>query len=239
MSPDLFRQIVEARPSAPARRLSALPVSILVHALVLAALVVIPLLATDVLPIVRGDDALVMPVVVAPVPPSIPAPAPRRAPIEGLSNPSLAPVAAPNGVGRESMIQVDPAPDMAAPEGVGTVSGAGVPEGIGLAVIEAAPPARPREPVRAGGVVKAPVKLHDVIPVYPPMALAAHVEGVVIIEAVISPTGNVAQARVIRSKPLLDEAALAAVKQWRYTPTLLGGVPTPVILTVTVTFSLK
>ena len=58
-------------------------------------------------------------------------------------------------------------------------------------------------------------------------------------EAVISPTGDVAQARVIRSKPLLDEAALAAVKQWRYTPTLLGGVPTPVILTVTVTFSLK
>jgi protein TonB len=87
--------------------------------------------------------------------------------------------------------------------------------------------------------MKAPVKIRDVSPVYPSLAIASHVEGVVVIEAVIGPTGNIVEARVLRSKPLLDEAALAAVRQWRYTPTLLGGVPMSVILTVTVTFALK
>jgi protein TonB len=62
---------------------------------------------------------------------------------------------------------------------------------------------------------------------------------VVIIEAVISPSGEVQQARTLRSHPLLDEAALTAVRQWRYTPTLLNGIPVPVIITVTVTFTLR
>ncbi len=238
MSPDLFRQIVDARPSVPARRLSALPISILVHALVLAALVVIPLLASDVLPIVRGEDVLVMPIVLVPVPPAIPAPITRHAPMEVLANPDAAPVVQPSGIGRERLLQADPPTDVPVPEAVGTVPGVGVPGGTGVGDI-APPPARPREPVRAGGVIKAPVKVRDVSPIYPPMALAARVEGVVIIEAVIGVTGEVTEARVIRSKPLLDEAALAAVRQWRYTPTLLGGSPTPVILTVTVTFALK
>ena len=72
MSSDLFRQVVEARLSAPSSRLSALPVSILVHALVLAALVVIPLLASDILPIVRGTEILSVPVVLQPSPPVAP-----------------------------------------------------------------------------------------------------------------------------------------------------------------------
>lgn len=239
MSPDLFRQIVEARPSAPAGRLSALPFSILVHTLVLAALVVIPLLASDVLPLVRGTDILIMPAVVAPVPPTVPAPVARHAPVTEVASPGAAPSEAPNGIGRERMVQADPAPDTAAPTGAGDVPGGGVPGGDPTAIVDAPPPPRPTGPVRLSSTMKAPVKIHDVSPVYPVMAIASRVEGVVVIEAVIGPTGQIVDARVLRSKPLLDEAALAAVKQWRYTPTLLGGVPTSVILTVTVTFALQ
>jgi protein TonB len=240
VSPDLFRHIVEARPSAPASRLSALPVSILVHTLVLAALVVIPLLASDVLPLVRGNEMLIMPVVVPPRPPTIPAPAPRPTPVSELANPNLAPIEPPNGIGRERMIQADQRSDTAAPNGVGDVPGSEVPGGIGVVNADTPPPPpRPTGPVPVRSLLKPPVKIHDVSPVYPVMAIASRVEGVVVIEAVIGPTGNIVEARVLRSKPLLDEAALAAVRRWRYTPTLLGGVPTSVILTVTVTFALQ
>ena len=67
----------------------------------------------------------------------------------------------------------------------------------------------------------------------------ARVAGVVIIEATIGPNGKVQNARALRSIPLLDQAALDAVKQWEYTPTLLNGVPVPVIMTVTVNFTLQ
>ena len=93
-------------------------------------------------------------------------------------------------------------------------------------------------PVRVGGNVKAPTQLSKVNPVYPAEAMAAGVSGVVILEAVIGVDGRVNDAKVLRSIPQLDEAAVNAVRQWVYTPTLLNGVPVPVIMTVTVTFSL-
>jgi protein TonB len=61
----------------------------------------------------------------------------------------------------------------------------------------------------------------------------------VIIEATIGPTGTVQDARILRSIPLLDAAALEAVRQWEYTPTLLNGVPVPVLMTITVNFTLR
>ena len=84
-----------------------------------------------------------------------------------------------------------------------------------------------------------PRKIHDVAPTYPTIARTANVEGMVIIEAVIAADGTVRDARVLRSVPLLDRAALDAVKQWRYAPTRLGGVAVPVIVTVTVHFRLQ
>ena len=90
-----------------------------------------------------------------------------------------------------------------------------------------------------GGNIQAPKKVTDVNPVYPPIAQSARVQGVVIIEAIIGPDGRVTEAKVLRSIPLLDAAALDAVKQWVYTPTLLNGVPVPVIMTVTVNFTLQ
>ena len=76
-------------------------------------------------------------------------------------------------------------------------------------------------------------------PVYPPIAQSAKIQGVVILEAVIDGNGQVVDARVLRSIPLLDQAAYDAVKQWEFEPTLLNGVPTPVVMTVTVNFVLQ
>ncbi|OYV99799.1 MAG: hypothetical protein B7X11_05015, partial [Acidobacteria bacterium 37-65-4] len=76
-------------------------------------------------------------------------------------------------------------------------------------------------------------------PVYPQIAQSARVSGIVIIEATIGKDGSVTEAHVIRSIALLDQAALDAVKQWKYTPTTLNGVPVPVIMTVTVNFTLQ
>jgi len=101
------------------------------------------------------------------------------------------------------------------------------------------PPPPPAAPVRVGGNIKPPTKTKHVAPVYPAIAQSARVQGVVIIEATIGPNGKVQDARVLRSIPLLDQAALDAVKQWEFTPTLLNGVPVPVIMTVTVQFTLS
>ena len=104
------------------------------------------------------------------------------------------------------------------------------------------PAVEPRDssgPVRVGGSIRAPRRIRDVSPVYPSIAQQASVQGYVIIEAVIGTDGRVKDARVLGGQPMLQEAALEAVKQWEYTPTLLGGVPVEVIMNVTVHFKLN
>ena len=66
-----------------------------------------------------------------------------------------------------------------------------------------------------------------------------HVQGVVILEAVIDAQGTIERVKVLRSVPLLDGAAVEAVKGWRYTPTLLNGVPVSVLMTITINFTLQ
>ena len=111
---------------------------------------------------------------------------------------------------------------------------------IGLALAVLAPSAAFAQvaPVRVGGEIKEPTKIKHVPPVYPELAQQARIQGVVILEAVIGEDGAVREARVLRPAPMLDDAALDAVLQWKYTPTLLNGQPVPVIMTVTVTFTL-
>ena len=87
-----------------------------------------------------------------------------------------------------------------------------------------------------GGNVRPPVKLVDVPPVRPELAVRANVRGIVIVEVTIDVDGTVKDARVLRSIPMLDAAALEAVRQWRYEPTTLDGKPVPVIMTVSVAF---
>lgn len=88
-------------------------------------------------------------------------------------------------------------------------------------------------PVRVGGGVPAPRKIYDEAPVYPPVALEARVQGVVVIETIIERTGDVGEVRLLRSVPLLDQAALEAVRQWKYEPR-----PHRLQLTTTVNFTL-
>ena len=95
----------------------------------------------------------------------------------------------------------------------------------------------PARAVRIGGNIRPPTRTQYVEPAYPQSARAAALQGVVILELVIGEDGAVSSARVLRSIPMLDQAALDAVRQWRYEPTLLNGVPTPVIMTATVNFS--
>jgi TonB family protein len=101
---------------------------------------------------------------------------------------------------------------------------------------EARPAPGTSQPVRVGSVLQTPVKTVDVAPILPVQAQRAGVRGMVILELHIGADGSVTDAKVLRSIPLLDEAALAAARQWRYEPTLLNGVPVPTIVTASVPF---
>lgn len=92
--------------------------------------------------------------------------------------------------------------------------------------------------IRVGGTIKPPNKIYDVKPVYPQEAQAARVQGVVVAEVRVEPDGRVGAVQVVRSIPLLDEAAVDAIRQWEFTPTRLNGAPVPVVMTVTVQFTL-
>jgi TonB family protein len=106
------------------------------------------------------------------------------------------------------------------------------------AAADAARPAFPNA-IRVGGNVAPPVKTRDVQPQYPDKAREGRIQGVVILEIIIAESGGVADAHVLRSIPALDAAAIAAVLQWQFAPTLLNGVAVPVIMTVTVQFTLS
>jgi protein TonB len=106
------------------------------------------------------------------------------------------------------------------------------------------PPAPGRQagsarPLRVGGNISAPTKIKNVNPVYPDEAKDAKVQGVVIIETRVEADGTVGEAHILKSIPMLDEAALEAVRQWEFMPTHLNGQPVPVIMTVTVNFTLQ
>lgn len=109
----------------------------------------------------------------------------------------------------------------------------------------AAKPAQPEKPeelkdvVKATGDIKPPRLIKKVQPVYPEGARKSGVEGIVILEVTTDKTGKVAAVKVLRSVPLLDEAAIEAVKQWEYEPVLINGQPRPLVFTVTVNFKLQ
>ena len=93
-------------------------------------------------------------------------------------------------------------------------------------------------PLRVGGDVKPPKKTKNVPPLYPVEGKLFGAQGIVILETTIGEDGAVRDVRVLRSVPLLDWAAVATVLQWRYEPTVLNGQPTPVIMSVTVNYTL-
>ena len=232
MPRDLFGDVTRPSISIGNRKWYTVPVSLLSHSAVVLAVIVIPLLATDVLPAPwQKIDSVIIPI--APTPPQ-PPPTKHHDLIRPPANLNAAPTVAPEGITAEKPIE----PGWENRElPIGIVVGDPDPGAI-VAPPPMAPPPAPQQPMRVSGV-RQPQKIRDVQPTYSTFALAARVEGVVIIEATIGVDGRVVNAKVLRSVPLLDESALEAVRQWVYTPTLLNGVPVPVIMTVTVQFKLS
>ena len=116
----------------------------------------------------------------------------------------------------------------------------GVLGGTGTTVPTPPPAVRPlQRVVRVGGNLKAPHQTFSVDPAYPPLAREAHIWGTVVVDAVIDEHGNVVQVRVLGGHPMLIDAALKAVLQWKYEPTTLNGRPVSVELQVQVHFKLN
>jgi protein TonB len=174
----------------------------------------------------------------------IPLPPPPRgsAPIPADTSSNLAPIVAPSDItpetGLEHLPSVRASTDMPGVE-AGVPGGIDLPgQGLRIEPPPPPPPAAPQQPIRLRSGMEPPRKTVNVLPRFPATALAAHIEGVVVLDAVIDTAGRVTDVRVIRSIPLLDQAAIDAVRQWRFTPTLLNGNPVPILLTVTVQFKL-
>jgi protein TonB len=223
--------------SGEAMRRSFTLFSIVVHAIAITAALIAQVLAVGTLPTpyqpVLYEAASVMPLDV-----QLPKPRVGPAPPQTASY-NTAPTEAPVGVSAETERTREPG--LAAP---GLIPGveSGPPsniEGVGMVAAAPPPPPEPAGPIRLHSGMKAPVKTTDVAPVYPVIARSAHVQGVVILEAVLNARGGVDSVHVLRSIPLLDQAAVDAVQQWRFTPALLNGRPVPVVMTVTVNFTLQ
>jgi len=219
-----------------------LPMSLVLHAAFLLAMIVVPWLTPGVLPapasatrVILFEPAAIAPPLPPPPPRAVAAPPtrPRAKPPTPQTQAFTAPVETPD--------QVTPEPgiDLGVPAGdPGGVEG-GVPGGVvGGVVGGLSEPPPVIDPVRVGGDIKEPAKRKHVDPVYPDIAVRANIEGIVVLECHIGLQGQVTAVKVLRGIPLLNDAAVEAVRQWVYTPTLLNGIPMPVIMTVTVQFAL-
>lgn len=244
-----FRSLVftgRSRAAVPSVTLAA---SFFIHSTLLIVAVVAPLLFfEDSLPAtdlgVRAFFATPPELAPAPPPPPPPAPAAMR-----TRSPQAVATPPPEPARFTAPVEV---PDQLPPEeetvGIGVEGGVpggvegGVPGGVVGGVIGGLPQAAAPEPsrpvVRIGGNLRAPKLLYEVKPEYPPLAVMARLSGMVVLEAHVGIDGHVQSVRVLRGIPLLDEAAIAAVKQRRYQPLLLNGVPTEFILNMTMVFQL-
>ncbi len=177
-----------------------------------------------------------------PPPPAAPKPAAQPKPqVQKIVPIKPAEMTAPTII-PESIPEPLAEPEAEAPESEGGVEGGvvgGVPGGVLGGVVGGTGPGTGDEPLRVGGDVKAPVLLQKIEPGYPEAARKARMEGVVILEAIITSEGAVQDVKVLKSvNPLLDASAVRAVSQWKYRPATLNGRAVRVYLTVTVTFNL-
>ena len=218
------------------------------QATVVVLIVGLPLLfMTEQLPEVPTMMAFVADVPAPPPPPPPPpmaakpkqaAPKPEPA---AATNQFIAPLEEPAQI---ASLPEDEGSDTGVPGGVeGGIAGGvvgGVVGGLPEAPPPPPPPPAPRAPVRIGGQIKQPQLLKRVEPVYPPLAVKAHIQGVVILEATVDEDGAVTEVRLLRSaNPLLDREAEMALRQWRYSPLDLNGSHVPFVLTVTLSFFLE
>jgi protein TonB len=245
-----FRSLVFTEPrSHGAGRGATLAASIVIHAVLLAVAIVTPLLFfEEALPVtdVAVRAFFTSPPEVAPPPPPPPPPPPAA-----MRTRSPQAVATPPPEPARFVAPVE-VPDQLPPEeetvGIGVEGGVpggvegGVPGGVAGGIVGGLPPATTPAAsgpvVRVGGNIRAPKLLYEVKPEYPPLAVQARIQAIVILDAHVGTDGRVKSVRVLRGNPVLDEAAIAAVKQRRYQPLLLNGVPTEFVLTMTMVFRL-
>ncbi len=241
MPAEFLRDVVRPPATRRSRTWSVLPLSIAVHAAGALAFFIIPLAAEEPPPAPQPMSAALNIIEARPVPP--PPPPRTTQPVAARVNPHAAPLVAPATIENERPAEPADPGAFAPGGGVGIVDG--VPGGIDFGgalprpVVAPPPPPPTRQVFKPGGEIREPKKIFHVPPVYPQIALSSGVQGVVILEATIGETGAIENIRVLRSHPLLERAAVEAVKQWRYTPTRLNGQPVPVMITVTVNFMIE
>ena len=213
----------------------------------LGILILIPLIYTEALP-----KTMMATMLTAPPPPPPPPPPPAATQIVKVrpqvhlmdAGKLMQPKVIPKEV---KIIKEEAEPDMGSgavggvPGGVAGGSMGGVLGGVIGGMSTAPPPPKPKPtgPVRVGGNVQAARIINRVQPIYPPLARQTRISGVVRLHAIISKDGTIQQLEVISGHPLLQQAALDAVRQWRYQPTLLNGEPVEVDTTIDVIFSLN
>jgi periplasmic protein TonB len=221
-------------------------VSMALQVLFLGILILIPLIYTEALPRTLMSSILLAP---PPPPPPPPPPAPATVvhvkPVAHLMEAGklVAPKVIPKDV--KIIKEEEQPPDMGAgiaggvPGGVAGGSMGGVIGGVIGGAGGAPPPPKPNvSRVRVGGAVQAAKLVNRVQPMYPPLARQTRISGTVRLHAIIGKDGTVQQLSVESGHPLLVQAALDAVKQWRYQPTLLNGEPVDVDTEIDVIFSL-
>jgi periplasmic protein TonB len=221
-----------------------------VHIVIIAALIIIPLYTTGTIQLRNYEDT---PLAAPPAAPPPPPPAAGRAVAPRITSKrpnltyTLGKVTAPTSVPKTiSMDNSAAEPDLGGvvggvPGGVpgGQLGGSlgGITGGTGTSVPPPPPRAAARRIVRVGSNLKGPRQLYSVQPDYPILAKQERISGAVVINAVIDEQGNVVQAHAVSGHPLLIPAALKAVLQWKYEPTLLNGTPVAVEMELTVHFS--
>jgi periplasmic protein TonB len=211
----------------------------------LAVLILIPLIYTEALP-----KTMMATLLVAPPPPPPPPPPPIAQIVHVKPQVHLmdaGKLVTPKVIPKDIKIIKEDAPDMSSMgmQGgvVGGVAGGqmgGVIGGVIGGVGGAPPPPKPaQQRIRQGGQVQAAKLLNKVQPMYPPLARQTRISGTVRLHAIIAKNGTVEQLEVISGHPLLVQAALDAVRQWKYQPTTLNGESVEVDTTIDVIFSLN
>jgi protein TonB len=214
----------------------------------LSILILLPLIYTEALP-----KAMLTTLLVAPPPPPPPPPPPAATPVKVVKPAArliqAGKLMAPRAIPKEVAIikEQELPPEVSPGSAIGGVPG-GVPGGQAGGVLggiiggTGSMPPPPREApkrIRVGGQVQAAQLVNKVQPLYPALAKQARIQGTVRLQAVIAKNGSVEELQVLSGHPLLVQAALDAVKQWRYRPTLLNGEPVEVVTTIDVVFTLS
>lgn len=218
-------------------RISTFAFSFLVHMAAAAALMATRIFAATDLPTPPSSTRFVAVAIESPTMPAAPPSPAARAEPQPMSD--AVPLSAPDTIAPEPAA----IPDRVSPNAAVPLVGGDAVGGLPGPPPRTPPPPAPQPietelPRRVGGIVRAPQKVHHVAPVYPELARAARVGGVVILEALIGEDGAVRSVAVLRAHPLLETAAVEAVRQWRFTPPMLNNVPIQVLMTVTVNFTL-